>query len=399
MFLVVGRRFRLLRWDRAGVIATPAIDYYEHPDVLCDILLRVSRLKEHELGFDSSAARLRPMDVDFLRMDVASLNDPADLSHAERKLEERETERPPVFEYVRSLFKTSLKGNWPRYRLEVPDGAKAREFLVAKPVFCADDLVGRGTRGYVALDCKTGRFVWLKDAWRASYAIIEAEGDILGRLYSAGIENIPTLICHGDIHDQATITGDFWERQQRPPSSPRPPSSLWSTPASCNTLPTSSEDSRKRKRVEEPEAISVLPANATAKSDCPLRQHKHYRIVVQEVCMPLASFQYGRQLLSIVLDCLRGGWLNVRCRTSLTEHLQHITRQPRTLKLGFFIAISAEAISSYIPESEETSTAKTPAWCGLVSSAIGSFQSRSTSKRPRREPLRRSEWYASLIPM
>ena len=308
MLLVIGRRFRLLRWDRAGVIVTPAIDYYQHPGVLCDILLRISYLEGHELGFDSSAIRLRPTDVDFLRMDVAALHDPADISHAERKLEERETERPLAFQYVRSLFRTSLDSHWPRYRLEVPNGSGTREFLVAKPVFCANDLVGRGTRGYVALDCETGRFVWLKDAWRASYLHTETEGDFLGRLNGAGVENVPTLVCHGDIRNQTTITGDVWERQQRLPYDHQPAPSLLSTSAPCDTLPASSEGSRKRKRSEEPEDNSVLPANAVAKSDGPLRHHTHYRIAVQEVCMPLEYFQYGRQLLSIVLDCLRGKW-------------------------------------------------------------------------------------------
>ncbi|TBU40240.1 hypothetical protein BD309DRAFT_361855 [Dichomitus squalens] len=304
MLLVIGRRFRLLRWDRAGVIVTPSIDYYEHPDTLCEVLLRVSHQGENALGLDPSAIRLQPTDVDFLRMDVASLKTPADLSHAERKLQESETEGPLVFEYVRSLFRTSLHGDWPRHRLEVPDGPNIREFLVGKPVFCASDIVGRG---YVALDCKTGRFVWLKDVWRASYVITETEGDVLRRLNDAGIQNVPTLVCHGDIREQATITADFWERQQNLPSAVQQPLSPPSTATSSHSFPASSAGSRKRKSVEEPVFTPELlqNANAITKSHCPLRQHKHYRVAVEEVCMPLKHFQYGRQLLSIVLDCLR----------------------------------------------------------------------------------------------
>ncbi|KAI1782104.1 hypothetical protein LXA43DRAFT_957881 [Ganoderma leucocontextum] len=305
MLLVIGRSFRLLRWDRAGVATTPCIDYFEHPDTLCDILWRLAHVDNNALGFDPSATRLCPADVDFLRMDIASLPDPTDTSHEERQLEENKVQGSFVFAYVRSLFRTSLERDWPRYRVQVPGAGCPREYLVGRPVFRASNMVGRGTRGYVALDCKTGRFVWLKDAWRASYVITETEGDILRKLNDAGVKNVPTLVCHGDIPNQATVTGDLWERQLSllSPSRRSPSRSSSSTPSNSPASP----GSNKRKRKETaPDSESLPRPNATAKSDCPLRQHKHYRIVVEEVCMPLRDFQYGRQLLLVVLDCLQG---------------------------------------------------------------------------------------------
>ncbi|TBU36903.1 hypothetical protein BD309DRAFT_995378 [Dichomitus squalens] len=294
MLFVVGRRFRLLRWDRAGVVFTQSIDYYEHPGVLSNVFRRLSRLTDEALGLDPSATRLLPADIDFLRMDVASLKNPTDVSPVERKLEEMECQGPCTFDY-------SLQSHWPRYRLQIDDNTGSHAFLVGRPVFCANDLVGRGTRGYVALDCKTGGFVWLKDAWRASYVISGTEGDTLHKLNCAGVENVPTLVCHGDVHHQRTTTGDFWERHQQPllPPDTHPPSSPFLTASSCTPC-SSSQSSKKRKRVEESGFVegSAYGPRASTKSDCPLRQHRHYRIAVYE-------FQHGQQLLSIVLDCLR----------------------------------------------------------------------------------------------
>ena len=305
MLLFIGRSFRLLRWDRAGVTTTPSIDYFEHPETLYDILWRLSHLDDGALGLDPSATRLCSADVDFLRMDIAALPDPTDVSHSERQLEEKDIPHPFVFEYVRSTFRATLQSDWPRYKLQVPDGHHTRDYLIGKPVFRASDMTGRGTRGYVALDCKTGRFVWLKDAWRASYAISETEGDMLSRLNDAGVENVPTLVCHGDVSNQVTVTGDIWERQHPLPS---PSRRSLSPPPSTTFSSSSSPGSKKRKRdvVAPGSTSSFHRPHATARSNCPLRQHRHYRIVVEEVCMPLKDFQYGRQLLLVVLDCLRG---------------------------------------------------------------------------------------------
>ncbi|TBU37154.1 hypothetical protein BD309DRAFT_877004 [Dichomitus squalens] len=309
MFLVIGRRFRLLRWDRAGVIVTPPIDYVKQPSVLCDLLWRISHLNDAGIGLDPSATRVLPGDVDFLRMDLAAQKNPKDMSHMEREVSASEEEEPFVFDYVRSLFRLSISNDWPRYKLEVADGTASRGYLVGKPTFRAPGVTGRGTRGYVAFDCKTGRFVWLKDAWRASYMISRREGDVLEKLNSAGIEHVPTLVCHGDVEDQVTITADWWERRC-PISTVSSSSSAGSSESSSSTLSVSaSPRSRKRKRMQATSGErslqnSAYSSSSTVGSDQPLPEHKHYRLAVEEVCLPLKNFEYGRQLVFVVLHCL-----------------------------------------------------------------------------------------------
>ncbi|EJF56420.1 hypothetical protein DICSQDRAFT_174936 [Dichomitus squalens LYAD-421 SS1] len=310
MILVMGRRFRILRWDRAGVISTPPVDYFEQPTIACDYLYHLCRLGDDSLGFDPTATRLRPNDVDFLRMDVAALPDAKDVDHSERDLSEGDVREPFTFAYIRSLFRTSLDCDWPRHRLVVQDGGQKHDYLVGKPTFHASGTMGRGTRGYVAYECSSRRFVWLKDAWRASYKITDREGDILAKLNAAKVTNVPTLVCHGDVNNQTTITADWWERQSSLLS--RHASRAGSSRSSSNTSSDPiSLSGRKRKRAEDA-MVRTLPMqsdgsmpHAIAETTGPLRQHTHYRVVMAEVCLPLKIFQYGQQLVSIVLDCIR----------------------------------------------------------------------------------------------
>ncbi len=309
--LVIGRKFRMVRWDRAGVIVSPSIDYYECPDILYDFLWRVSVLDDSKLGFDLSDTRVLPGCLDYLRMDVAALRDSTDVDHEERDLVGDEAEGPVVFAYVRSAFRASLASGWPRYKLQVPYRDSTRDYLVGKPIFGSSGALGRGTRGYVAYDCKTRCFVWLKDAWRASYMVTDTEGDVLTKLNASDVENVPTLVCHGDIRDQTTVSGDWWERKYALSCTLSRSTPAASTTSSHTLAPAGSPSSKKRNR---PEGGADAPRhdghwgtqNPTLHLECPLRQHKHYRIVVKEVCLPLKKFVNGRQLVSLLLDCLRG---------------------------------------------------------------------------------------------
>ncbi|KAI1788211.1 hypothetical protein LXA43DRAFT_648708 [Ganoderma leucocontextum] len=313
MLLVVGRTFRMLRWDRAGVIVSPSIDYFAHPDILYDFLWRISVLDNSRLGFDDSATRVLPGSLDHLRMDIAALRDPTDVDHEEGDFVGHEADGPVIFAYVRSAFRASLGSDWPRYKLQVPDGDSTHDYMVGKPIFRSSGALGRGTRGYVAYDCKTRRFVWLKDAWRASYMVADTEGDVLAKLNAANVENVPTLVCHGDIRDQTTVSGDWWERKYALSCTLSPSSPAASTASSRTLAPAGSPSSKKRKRLEDVADIPPTPRhdghwgtqNPTLHLECPLRQHKHYRIVVEEVGLPLKEFANGKQLVSLLLDCLR----------------------------------------------------------------------------------------------
>ena len=297
MLIVIGRRARFTRWDRSGTVVTRAFDYVTNWEFFCDILWRIGNCTEAQLGLDPTATRIYNDDPDYLTMFNASETKKDTVDYSEREIKDG-TLPKGEFKYVRQMFKESLKDKWPRYRVEVPDGDKTRKFLIGKPAFRARGMAGRGTRGYVALDCETGRFVWLKDAWRANYDFVRKEGDILADLNAAQITNVPTLVCHGDIAGQATETPDWWLRKQVEPESSTPDSSA--TGSSHTLVNPSSSSSAKRPREEEDEEAPKEEPRG------PLRLHTHYRLVVQEVAMPLSRFETPQQLVRVMLDCIYG---------------------------------------------------------------------------------------------
>ncbi|KAL1942227.1 hypothetical protein VTO73DRAFT_6291 [Trametes versicolor] len=275
--LIMGRHFRFIRWDRSGTIVTRAVDYFERPDLLCEMLWHMAQLVDEQLGVDPSAVRIRQGDKDYALMEQVAFPQEEDWEHEERLIDALPG-GDQVFRYVHDAFRNSLHEtwSWPRYRLDVPDGKEIRQYLVGKPIFHASGMAGRGTRGYVALDCQSRRFVWLKDAWRAHYDLVDQEGFVLENLNKAEVRNVPTLVCHGDILEQSTKTPDYWPTGKDPKDSTTP---------------------KPRKR-------SISEVEDTSEEECPLRRHRHYRLVVEEVAMDLTAFRTGKQLVMIIFDCV-----------------------------------------------------------------------------------------------
>ncbi|KAI1784512.1 hypothetical protein LXA43DRAFT_210690 [Ganoderma leucocontextum] len=309
MLVVVGKRARFTRWDRSGTVVTRAFNYIEDWKFFCDILWRIGNCSATQLGFDPTATRLSEADPDWRRM-LTAAHEKDCVDYSERVLKGG-TLPEGEFAYVQDMFKHSLVPGWPCYRVEVPvevsagekkvpDGEKKfRHFLIGKPTFRAKGMAGRGTRGYVALDCVTERFVWLKDAWRANYEFVEKEGNILAALNQAQVSNVPTMLCHGDINGQTTETPDWWEHNKQEGGRSTPASDT--TQSSRTYVNSSSSTGLKRKLAEEEDAP---PQPATKTQGCPLRLHQHYRLVVQEVAMPLDRFEYPQQLVQVIFDCV-----------------------------------------------------------------------------------------------
>ncbi|KAI0760492.1 hypothetical protein C8Q74DRAFT_1221121 [Fomes fomentarius] len=316
MILIMGRKCRLLRWDRSGVIVSRAFDYYEKWAFLCDVLWRISVLAHVDpaslLGEDPSAKRLSSTDPAWALMDEAAEPNADDVDHCERILIHEElSSKAPVpwtFKYVRAMFRESLQEVWPRYQLEI--------LRVSTPLPSAGHDRPGGTRGYVALEVDEDgvqRFRWLKDAWRVDYEGVSLEGAILKRLNEAGVEFVPTLVCHGVIQSQRTKTPDFWEMLK---NSPR--SDAGTSTSRTLVQPDSGSTGSKRKHAESDTNDEIplpLPQILDEESafrlldDCPLRRHVHYRMVVAEVCMPLSMFATGHQLVSIIIDCVTAHYM------------------------------------------------------------------------------------------
>ncbi|KAI0707489.1 hypothetical protein C8T65DRAFT_740413 [Cerioporus squamosus] len=280
--LVVQRQCHLIRWDHSGFILTNVIDYFLEWRYFTEVLWRISQCSDAQLGLDPTAHLLLPGDPEYRLMSDLSRSLASDIDHTERVLNANEVsaQEPYVFSYIRTAFAQSLHPLWPRYRLEVPHDDRTKTFLIGKPRFRAKGLFGRATRGYVALDCETGAFAWLKDVWRVHRVLAEREGDIIGRLNEAEVTHVPTLLCHGDLEGQVTLTPQRWEEKYARAENE-----------------AGGLAGRKRKQGDE-------EGENAGRRSCPLRHHQHYRLVVKEVALPLSEFQFGRQLVSVVNDCV-----------------------------------------------------------------------------------------------
>ncbi|KAI0916047.1 hypothetical protein AcW1_009422 [Taiwanofungus camphoratus] len=276
--LILRDHARILFWDRSGAAVTEKFDYRLHPELLGRFLWRFSQLSPEEQGYDPTASIVAEGTEEYELMNRMA------------------TIQLEASDYVREYFKTSLDGEWTRWKLSIEEDVqehlsqpsasnetvkRSRYFLVGKPHFFAPGVAGRGTRGYVAIDLETKRFVFLKDAWRVNLPGIDKEGKVVRILNEKKINYVPTLVCHGDIGDQSTVVQDLWTSIDLPIVSSSPPGIL--QPAVATTEAVSSPVHRRN----------------------PLKRHTHYRLVTAEVGRPLSDFRTGSELVRIMCDCLQ----------------------------------------------------------------------------------------------
>ena len=340
-FLILGREFRFMRWDRAGVFVTEKVDYVKNTRIFVELLLGFVVLDDPSQGIDTTATLLEKGSRLYKLMDSLAKGDPTVLKMRVLSFEEgyvlpedlpvetfqtpstpsnahgpeasdwetsdhnsqqavarssifpgvgekAKTVRRPqegsfVFRYVLDYFASSLEQDWPRYQLHIDNDT----FLIARPIFETTGLIGRGTRGYVAWHEQSESFVFLKDAWRPfSHWEVEMEGDILKKLNDAGVEHIPTLLCHGQVVSQGSFVSHYAQCVDRQTNDERKAESHYRT---CE------ETSKGRKRAREGERP---PSH--------IRHYVHHRSAMKEVCLPLVAYTSSKQLVSLVTDCVDG---------------------------------------------------------------------------------------------
>ncbi|KAH9857517.1 hypothetical protein C2E23DRAFT_927646 [Lenzites betulinus] len=301
--LVNGPTVRLARWDRSGIIYTEAVDYVESdPTALRDILWAFSSLSAETQGVDPTATPLRCTSPEYQLMNDLAGAQETDIPEDEGavvQLPKANKRNPRVFAHARRMFAESLQEDWPRWKLLVPTkNGKSRTFLVAKPSSVMPGAMGRATRCYVALDVEEARFVFLKDTWlpQSEEAGVMLEGDTLKKLRQVGVRNIPTMVCHGEVGHEAQAPRHWGSRPgytRSYVSYDGVTGDMKRGGSSAGSVVTSHS-----------EGASASYGSGDYGRRQPLRRMRHYRLVVEDVCMPLECFTNGRQLISVVKDCV-----------------------------------------------------------------------------------------------
>lgn len=219
-----------------------------------------------------------------------------------------------VFRYVREKFRESLVPGWPRYKLRIKvrfgDKDEVRVFLVAKPLFEAYSMFGRATRGYVAIDARTRRFVFLKDSWRPFYKDVLQEGTYLERFAGDDQIIVPAIVCHGDVANQCTYTAQYQElSKMKAREAARLRILKEREEAASSTAAVEKKVTKKKRgRPVEVEGGDVFsdpsPIGDADLSEVTLRHHIHYRMVVKDVCLPFEMFRTTEQLIRLMSDCV-----------------------------------------------------------------------------------------------
>ncbi|EIW59068.1 uncharacterized protein TRAVEDRAFT_46378 [Trametes versicolor FP-101664 SS1] len=191
---MAGSFARILRWDRGGCIVTEAFDVREHPELLLEFIWRFSQVSAIERGHDPTVSIATPQEETRFRDAV--------IAHVRSQLE---VEGDELDRAVRAHYQpghvTAVDVYFRAPMGTVVPVSFARRFVVSRPVVSPLYLESRGTRGYWALCCDTGRVVFLKDSWR-EHSTTELEGDILERLNDLGVRNVPLLVAHGDVPEE-----------------------------------------------------------------------------------------------------------------------------------------------------------------------------------------------------
>ncbi|KAI0663917.1 hypothetical protein C8Q70DRAFT_905386, partial [Cubamyces menziesii] len=249
MLLIFDEKARIIRWDRSGLVATKPFNYVQEPELLGRFIWRFARMSPEQRGHDPTATRISTTSAGYHMMTKHEIIVPG-----------------VVGDHARAAFAKSLRGNSICWRLRADDAQKGTHYLlVGKPHFIAPGLAGRGTKTFVAVDeaDPQGPFVYLKDAWRVAHTGIKQEGEILKKLNSDGddgpVPYVPTLRYHGDVESQETRSQEIWKKQHKD-------------------------------EVEK---------------DCPLKKHRHYRLVVNEVGISLDKFESACELIGVIIDCIQ----------------------------------------------------------------------------------------------
>jgi len=169
--VVVEDTFRLLRWDRSGIIYTGPSDLTDGN--LFEFLWRFNHLSPVDRGHDPTVY-------------------PADDNDAKLALPKLRTY--PKFEYVQTEHLHTILV-WDD---RSPDDGP-RRYITPSVRWATEALIGRATFGYIAFDVERGELVYLKDFWRVDHPEIQKEGDVYRELHEAGVRNIAKMGRAGDV--------------------------------------------------------------------------------------------------------------------------------------------------------------------------------------------------------
>lgn len=156
-----------------------------------------------------------------------------------------------------------LDNEIPLIKLAVPVTEQlSRYFITCPPRAALYTPAGRATRGFCAYDISERKAVFLKDSWRIDLKDIHPEGSIYEVLEHHQVPHVPHCLISGDISTyqyHATKTSDYYYK------------SSWACHSDAHFVP-----------------------------------HRHYRLVLDIIGVPLTKFGSSYEMVTAIRDALHG---------------------------------------------------------------------------------------------
>ena len=255
--VMCGQVARFIRWDREGAVVSAGIDCSQRQDLVIEFLQRFNHLTDDQRGLDSTAVSATPEEV---------------------KMFESAVEKVEIESLKRSIGDRKI---YPRFRLEVRGANNSVScYVVGKALDYNLGVMGRCTRGFIALDLDTKECVFLKDMWRPDVPGIKPEHVWYEKLAKA---EVPHLVKFKHGSDVVSPT----------------PSPNYYGDATLDPAETTRGNDVQRGLTSR--LTCLFPEGGIS-----LQAHVHYRLVQSEICRPLSEFKNSKHLVSVVLDSLKG---------------------------------------------------------------------------------------------
>jgi hypothetical protein len=276
---IFGNVARLFRWDRAGCQVTRPIRYSTKKgnQQLTEFFLRLDRMADdpEARGWDPTVEDATAEDVKrFSEAIKRVLGGGPGPGRAITRAQKRATDRAnnPVF--CGLIVSVGDRNKYPRKKVSIRSKRRTEKYIVGRSTSILSSPTGRATRGFVAVEVKTGKLVFLKDSWRPDVDGIESEDHwyrLLQKKKGTGTENIGAYSQGSDVY--AT-----------------------------------------RKSVKSPDTRQRTVGHRYARDHGRLEGatgYIHHRVVLPEFYFTLDTFKDSKHLLSVSLDIACGVFLQV----------------------------------------------------------------------------------------
>jgi hypothetical protein len=276
MFVLMSDTARIARLDHDGVIFSDLI-HWRTESYLADFFWRLAHFNAAERGWDTSALPLAhdsPITAQAMETarrcwaaTVPSGIDIDDVFPSTKPLVMfRVWHDPQVGDDCSRMSKTPSS---------LPVAGHHHSLVTYKPRTPRRPVIGRYTRGYIAVDLDEDQLVWVKDTWRISLDSIPEESKTYRLLHTSGVTRdfLPGFLFGGDVHVD---------------------------PASADHVVQASQTYHFVQKHPE-----MVPGE-TPKRALSIEPHTHHRIVFKKIGRELHKFTKTKDLCQTVRDCLFG---------------------------------------------------------------------------------------------